>query len=350
MTSPTGLGGSQDAFFLKAVSLLPHVLRESLYAAELVDPGLLAVYPRTHWKELGLTLRGTRSRGQARSCPPMALAPSVSSPTPPSFSPCLPMVVSSSPCLPSSSSSGPAASAVLSCVPVPSVVTAVDVDVQCLGYASQRAGTGPPELKRETADRRLDGAAEDGAKAREHREHAEEAVYGEIHESWTSVGGGVSENLQGNTEVNSFVCSTLETTVTGGALDVSIPGEKAERATSRNVGESSEQADGCSGVQSGPNDRDGSMRAEESTPDDLLDDECSPQAQLCELGVESDQFFAPPPATTTSPTFTSTSAPHTIIHPLAEKSTMLTRAVHFARPISPNATLHSAARSTPIVH
>ena len=46
--------------FLKAVTRLPQVHGEWLFAAELADSGLLAVYPKTHWKELGLAPAGTR--------------------------------------------------------------------------------------------------------------------------------------------------------------------------------------------------------------------------------------------------------------------------------------------------
>ena len=84
--------------FLKAVTRLPQVHGEWLFAAELADSGLLAVYPKTHWKELGLAPAGTRQSKWAFSTPPVAQAPTVSSPTPSSFPPCfsLPITASSS--------------------------------------------------------------------------------------------------------------------------------------------------------------------------------------------------------------------------------------------------------------
>ena len=94
MTAPSCSLVSQDSQFLKAVGRLPLELKEALQTSELVDAGLLAVYPRTHWRTLGLQPRGTWRDERARSSPPMALTstvcPALSFPFSPSLSLSLP--------------------------------------------------------------------------------------------------------------------------------------------------------------------------------------------------------------------------------------------------------------------
>ena len=70
MTSPSSTGISHDAFFMAAVKKLPEELQGALTSAGLDDPGLLAVYPRTHWRTLGLKPIGTRDPCRARSNSP----------------------------------------------------------------------------------------------------------------------------------------------------------------------------------------------------------------------------------------------------------------------------------------
>ena len=85
--------------FLAAVRKLPAALQHALHEAELDDAGLLLVYPRTHWRALGLPPRGTWHEGRARSSPPMAQATTVSSTVSLSVPPTLPLPSFSSPLL-----------------------------------------------------------------------------------------------------------------------------------------------------------------------------------------------------------------------------------------------------------
>ena len=83
--------------FLAAVRKLPAALQHALHEAELDDAGLLQVYPRTHWRALGLPPRGTWHEGRARSSPPMAQATTVSLTVSLSVPPTLPLPSFSSP-------------------------------------------------------------------------------------------------------------------------------------------------------------------------------------------------------------------------------------------------------------
>ena len=45
---------SNDLFFARALASLPATLLEAMHAAELTDPGVLRLYPRYTYEELGI--------------------------------------------------------------------------------------------------------------------------------------------------------------------------------------------------------------------------------------------------------------------------------------------------------
>ena len=104
MTSTSSTGISHDAFFMAAVKKLPEELQVALKSAGLDDPGLLAVYPRTHWRTLGLKPIGTRDPCRARSKSPISRRSTISLTVSSGIPPTLPFPTSSPPCFSPSSS------------------------------------------------------------------------------------------------------------------------------------------------------------------------------------------------------------------------------------------------------
>ena len=99
MSLPTGPGLSQDALFLVVVRKLRAALQMALYDSEMADAGLFQVYPRTHWRELGLAPQVALPTVRASSSPPLSQAPTVSPRVYSTVSSTVFLPVTSSPCV-----------------------------------------------------------------------------------------------------------------------------------------------------------------------------------------------------------------------------------------------------------